>query len=100
MVKDLVEGTGRRIQKGDWFVVSYIGFSYETRRAREDKRGPNRWNWTWGVGQLSKGWEIGLHGFREGGVRELIVPSRLAYGTGALVYIIKLSKLSGQAEEI
>jgi peptidylprolyl isomerase len=99
VIRDLVAGKGRPIRKGDWFVVSYVAFSYETRQVREDKRGTSKWNWTWGVGELSRGWEIGLRGLRGGGVRELIVPSQLAYGTGALVYIIKLQKLSDQPEK-
>jgi peptidylprolyl isomerase len=100
VVEDLVEGRGRPIRKGDWFVIGYVAFSYETKAVREDKRGVNRWNWLWGVGQLSRGWEIGLRGLRDGGVRELVVPSRLAYGNGALVYVLKLQKLSDQPEEI
>ena len=99
VVNDLDRGNGRVIQKGDWFLISYVAFDYVGRQATEDKRDANSWNWTWGVGELSKGWEIGLRGLREGGIRELFVPSKLAYGTGARVYILKLRKLSNKPEE-
>ena len=43
-----------------------------------------------GSGEVRDGWETGLKGMRVGGRRELILPSMLAYGTGALIYIVEL----------
>jgi peptidylprolyl isomerase len=40
-----------------------------------------------------EGWEESLRGMRVGGRRELIVPSKLAYGTGTLIYVIDLLKV-------
>ena len=34
-----------------------------------------------GAAQVIPGWERGLAGMKEGGTRELTIPSRLAYGT-------------------
>jgi peptidylprolyl isomerase len=100
VVKDLVKGNGPPIRKHDWFVMSYVVFDYETRQMTEDRSGPSSFNWTYGVKELVPGWEKGLRGFREGGVRELFVPSRLAYGTGARVYVLKLRKLSDKPEKL
>jgi hypothetical protein len=93
VIKDLKEGKGQQIRPGYWFTISYIALGYPTREFLEDKTGANIWYWKWGDGALTEGWEIGLKGLRVGGVRELIVPSRLAYGTGTVVYVLKLKKL-------
>jgi peptidylprolyl isomerase len=98
LMKDLRKGKGPVIGKGDWFLISYVAYNFESRAVAEDKRGPNSWNWLWGTNELSQGWEIGLRGLRVGGVRELIVPSRLAYETGARVYILRLRKLADAPE--
>ncbi len=48
-----------------------------------------------GNGTVRKGLEIGLKGIRAGGRRELIMPSRLAYGKGALAFVFELIKIGG-----
>jgi peptidylprolyl isomerase len=94
VVRDLENGRGRQIKQGDWFTTSYVSFDYETRQVTEDKRGTNKWYWVWGSDRLTQGWEIGLRGLRVGDLRELIVPSGLAYGDGARVYVIRLLALN------
>jgi FKBP-type peptidyl-prolyl cis-trans isomerase len=44
-----------------------------------------------GPGWQTRGWERGMPGMRVGGIRELIVPSRLAYKDGTIVYVVKLA---------
>ncbi len=99
VIRDLKKGSGPPIQPKEWFTVNYISFAYPSRQVTEDKRGENSWYWKWGDEALTQGWEIGLKGLRVGGVRELIVPSRLAYGSGALVYVVKLLKLTPTQSE-
>jgi hypothetical protein len=94
VIRDLKKGTGARLRPRYWFTISYLAMEYPSREVLEDKRGAESWYWVWGNDGLTKGWEIGLKGLREGGVRELIVPSRLAYGTGTIVYVLKLLRVT------
>jgi FKBP-type peptidyl-prolyl cis-trans isomerase len=41
-----------------------------------------------GAAQVIPGWERGVAGMKEGGVRELIIPARLAYGAEGSVPVI------------
>jgi len=93
VVRDLKKGSGEVIQPDDWFTVRYLALDYRTGKPFED-----RWKadsrWIFGTGEINEGWEIGLRGMRLGGVRELLVPSYLAYEQqGAIVYLVKLLKL-------
>jgi peptidylprolyl isomerase len=93
VVRDLKEGPGEVIQPDDWFTVRYLALDYRTGKIFED-----RWTadsrWIFGNGEINKGWEIGLRGMRLGGIRELLVPSYLAYEQqGAIVYLVKLLKI-------
>jgi peptidylprolyl isomerase len=79
------------LQEGDAFKLNYIAVEYDTGKEREahwEKRGG--FAWQYGKGKVVKGWVPGLRGMRVGGRRELIVPSRLAYNSGPLVYVLEL----------
>jgi peptidylprolyl isomerase len=90
VVRDLREGTGREVAgAGDTVVVNYAGVNYRTGKAFFDtwtETAPSRFY----LKAMKSGWERGLKGMRVGGRRELIVPSRLAYDSGAVVYLIDL----------
>lgn len=90
IVTDLKEGDGSVIKTG-LIGVNYIGINYKTRKPFEvewDKPEPSFFDY--GTHEVVKGWEVGLKGMRVGGRRELIVPSKLAYGTGAVVCVVEL----------
>jgi peptidylprolyl isomerase len=94
VVRSLKEGSGAGARWGQRLRVQYVGLSYKTGKPFEDrwgKSGPFTFNF--GIGEVRKGWEIGLKGMKVGGRRELILPSRLAYGTGALLYVVELLKI-------
>lgn len=91
VVRQLKKGFGTLAKWGDRLGVQYVGVNYKTHKEFEvfwGKTGPFFFNF--GSGEVRDGWEIGLKGIRVGGRRELILPSRLAYGTGALVYVVEL----------
>jgi peptidylprolyl isomerase len=91
IVRELKKGRGAMLQAGQSFTLNYVSVEY-----RSGKRLETHWeksggfSWRYGTGEVVKGWETGLKGMRVGGRRELVVPSRLAYGAGAVVYVIEL----------
>jgi len=88
---DLRVGTGAKLQRGDTLTARYKAFHYENGRLKESVWGKDGlFVQPWGVGELVPGWEIGLKGMRVGGTRQLIVPSKFAYESGALVFLVKL----------
>ena len=86
---DLVIGTGAVAAAGNTLTVNYKGWLYDASRA--DQKGAlfdssyeaNRTPFTFalGVGSVIAGWDQGLVGMQEGGVRRLVVPPSLGYGT-------------------
>jgi peptidylprolyl isomerase len=75
------------------FIIVYKAVDYDTGEVFEE-RWENPWTFEFTPGELVSGLEKGLVGMKAGGSRELIVPSRLAYGDGALVYVVKVIKVS------
>lgn len=93
VIKDLKVGTGPTIEPGDVFTSHYISFDYETGKPSEPYWQSSAGALTWGTGDRVPGWEPGLKGIREGGIRELIVPASLAYGPDVLVYVVAVDKI-------
>lgn len=74
--------------------VRFVGVSYETGKEFEVHWGKSGiFDFTLGIEEVRKGWDIGLKGIKVGGRRELTLPSRLAYGTGALLYVVELVEI-------
>jgi peptidylprolyl isomerase len=94
VVKVLKKGVGNiRAKWGQRLTVHFVGFNYKTKEPFEVFWGKNNndvFSFTFGSGEVRDGWETGLKGMRLGGQRELILPSRLAYGTGPLLYVVEL----------
>lgn len=84
---DLTVGTGGDAVAGRVLTVNYTGWFYG--ESRPDKKGPvfdssaglDPFVFTLGAGQVIAGWDQGLQGMRVGGVRRLVIPPSLAYGT-------------------
>jgi peptidylprolyl isomerase len=94
----LKRGSGEAARPGDYLTVQYVGVNYKTGEQFEAHWQRNPWQFTLGAGEVRKGWELGLKRIRVGERRKLIVPSRLAYGTGALVYVIELLSIERRCE--
>jgi len=75
---DLVEGTGTEAATGDCIVAFYHGVLADgTVFDSAYERGtPNRFSLT----QVIQGWQAGIPGMKEGGVRVLTIPSEQGYG--------------------
>lgn len=88
VVKDLIKGTGPAVGADDEIIVNDVGVNYKTGEEFETTYGDRPS--TFPIDEVIKGWEVGLKGMKVGGRRELIIPSKLGYGTGALIYVIDL----------
>jgi len=89
VVRVLEEGSGPRLRPGDQVVARYVGSNPKTKLYQDFWDRSNPYRFEQGGNALGKAWEIGLNGMRVGGRRELVVPSRLAYGDGMMVYVIE-----------
>lgn len=84
---DLTVGTGGDAASGRLLTVNYTGWFYG--ESRPEKKGPvfdssvggDPFSFTLGAGQVIAGWDQGLQGMRVGGVRRLVIPPSLAYGS-------------------
>jgi FKBP-type peptidyl-prolyl cis-trans isomerase FkpA len=102
---DLRVGSGTEAAAGMVLTVEYTGWLYDPTKV--DKRGLQfdtstgraPFQFLLGAGQVIQGWDEGLVGMKVGGVRQLIIPSTLAYGSvrngpippnAALVFEIEL----------
>ncbi len=89
VIKDIKVGTGPVAKPGMEVLVQYTGWLYDEhasdKRGREfdstSKRNDTPFRFTLGTGQVIKGWDQGVVGMRVGGVRELLIPADLAYGS-------------------
>jgi peptidylprolyl isomerase len=79
--QDIILGTGEPIKDLDTVEVYYKGVSWRN-GVEFDSNFNNGFTFqlTVGSGQVIKGWDLGLIGMRQGGVRQLIIPPDLAYG--------------------
>jgi FKBP-type peptidyl-prolyl cis-trans isomerase len=90
-IKDLEVGTGPAIEFGTSIATNYIAISYETGKAIQEHWGPHEvFRVEFIPGGEVEAWEKGLVGMKAGGVRELRAPARMAYGEGAVLYMIHL----------
>jgi len=84
---DLRVGTGTIAESGHLLSVNYTGWYYSA--AAVDRKGPEfdsnagrgPFTFTLGGSEVIRGWDLGLAGMRIGGIRRLVVPPSLAYGS-------------------
>ena len=84
---DLRVGTGDEAASGRVLTVNYTGWLYDPSRT-DDKgaqfdtsTGREPFSFTLGIGQVISGWDRGLPGMKVGGLRRLVIPPSLGYGS-------------------
>jgi FKBP-type peptidyl-prolyl cis-trans isomerase FkpA len=86
---DLRVGTGAEAAAGRTVTVNYTGWLYAATQPEQKGqqfdsslgRGP--FSFVLGAGRVIQGWERGVPGMRVGGLRRLVIPPDLAYGSQA-----------------
>lgn len=90
--QDIIIGSGKKVQRGHRVAVQYV-LRLENGKVvdRADRKRPFKFRL--GIGEVVKGFDIGLTGMREGGERHVVVPPQLGYGDASVPGIPKGSTL-------
>lgn len=72
-------GTGPGAQNGDSLSMNYKG-SLLSGEVFDQSYGRAPFEFTLGVGEVIKGWDVGISGMKAGGKRKLTIPAALGYG--------------------
>jgi FKBP-type peptidyl-prolyl cis-trans isomerase FkpA len=84
---DLRVGAGISAESGKILVVNYTGWLYAADKPDQKglqfdtSVGIDPLEFTLGVGNVIQGWDQGLVGMKVGGLRRLVIPPSLAYGS-------------------
>src|SRR5262245_46649476 len=84
---DLRVGTGADAATGGLLSVNYTGWLYDPSKTDhkglmfDTSIGRTPFSFTLGAGQVIQGWDQGVAGMKVGGIRQLVIPPSLAYGS-------------------
>jgi FKBP-type peptidyl-prolyl cis-trans isomerase FkpA len=83
--KDVKVGDGATATAGSEVEVHYTGWLYvngqKTTRFDSSRDRGELFKFPLGAGRVIRGWDEGIQGMKVGGIRELIIPPDLGYGT-------------------
>jgi FKBP-type peptidyl-prolyl cis-trans isomerase FkpA len=82
--RDVEEGTGVPAMPGREVLMTYIAYLPDGTEVDRTAPGARPLAFTVGEGQVIRGWDLGVRGMRTGGTRQIVVPSRYAYGSRAV----------------
>lgn len=77
---DVVEGRGALLQKGDRLVAHIEGWLPSGEKIIDSRAAGEPIEFSYGLGDLVRGLDLGMEGMRVGGKRRVIVPPAMAYG--------------------
>jgi FKBP-type peptidyl-prolyl cis-trans isomerase FkpA len=84
---DLRIGTGAAAAAGQTLSVNYTGWLFDATKPDQkglmfdSTLGKPAFSFTLGTGDVIEGWDRGVPGMQVGGLRRLVIPPSLAYGT-------------------
>jgi FKBP-type peptidyl-prolyl cis-trans isomerase FkpA len=103
--QDITLGVGDGVEEGDRVIMHYLGWLVDGELFDSSVETREPVGFEVGRGQVIDGWELGLVGMREGGIRRLVIPPHLAYGSrgisgavpgnATLVFEVRLMRLEG-----
>ncbi len=80
VVKEVKAGTGKEAKDGNTVTVHYTGTLTNGKKFDSSKDRKQPFSFQLGRGEVIKGWDRGVKGMKEGGIRKLTIPSHLGYG--------------------
>ncbi|MFC1731837.1 FKBP-type peptidyl-prolyl cis-trans isomerase [candidate division KSB1 bacterium] len=98
ITKDVVIGEGEEAVAGLTVTTHYTGTLDDGTVFDSSVTRGAPFSFTLGVGQVIKGWDLGIAGMKVGGKRELTIPANLAYGDRAIGAIPAGSTLHFEVE--
>jgi FKBP-type peptidyl-prolyl cis-trans isomerase FkpA len=78
---DLIVGTGREAHAGETAIVHYTGTLTDGTQFDSSKTRNEPFSFRLGAGQVIQGWDEGVEGMKIGGIRKLVIPPQLGYGS-------------------
>ena len=78
---DLVVGSGREAHAGETAIVHYTGKLADGTKFDSSKDRNDPFSFRLGAGHVIKGWDEGVEGMKIGGIRKLVIPPQLGYGS-------------------
>lgn len=83
VIEDIKIGTGAEAVAGKKVEVHYTGTLTNGEKFDSSKDRGTPFSFNLGAGQVIQGWDQGVAGMKEGGVRKLTIPPELGYGSRA-----------------
>ena len=87
-VEDVLVGEGVEAKAGQEITVHYTGYLTDGTVFDSSVTRKQPLTIVLGVGQVIKGWDMGIEGMKVGGKRKLTIPAELAYGNRAVGGVI------------
>ena len=79
-IEDIKEGTGPAVKSGDTIKIHYLGTLTNGQKFDSSYDRNQPFETQIGVGNVIKGWDIGVAGMKVGGKRRLTIPPDMGYG--------------------
>lgn len=84
VIEDLIQGQGTEASEGKMVTVHYTGTLTDGTKFDSSVDRGTPFNFQLGIGQVIKGWDLGVKGMKIGGKRKLTIPPSLGYGSRAI----------------
>ena len=75
---------GKLAKPGKRIVMKYVGRLKSNGKIFDQTRGNATFAFRLGVGEVIKGWDVGVKGMRQGDKRRLVIPPQMAYGSSGV----------------